>query len=123
MMHGFGMSFSWLWILIPALLVAVGLPLAARLIRGSDRQRIEGGSGRGLPAASMDAKLYRLAKENDGALTVSDVVVATGMPAERAEKALQRMTDGVRVRMDVTDDGRVVYEFAELLDRNKDEHG
>ena len=34
MMHAFGMSISFLWVLVPLLLIAFGVPLVARLVRG-----------------------------------------------------------------------------------------
>ncbi|MCK4516859.1 MAG: hypothetical protein KAU31_16470, partial [Spirochaetaceae bacterium] len=114
MMNGFGMSFGLLWWIIPIVALVIGAPLLRRLVgHRDDDRRIE--QDQPTPADSItDATIYRLAKLLKGRLTVSDVVVETGMGSTDAEKLLQAMTDGWRVRMEVSPDGMVVYEFAEL---------
>jgi hypothetical protein len=81
---------------------------------GSDYPR--GGSGRvtdrsGRPKAS---ELYRLAHNHGGTLTVSDVVVELGVEPAEAEAALESITDGQRVQMEVSPEGRVTYRFVEI---------
>lgn len=114
-MHMFGMGVSWLWILVPAALILVGIPIVRTLARRDSRRGLNDGGHDELPSGDTEAQVFRLAGRLGGRLTVSDVVVETGMPAARAEETLQRLTDGVRVRMEVSDTGIVVYEFAELM--------
>lgn len=127
MMNGFSMSFGFLWLIFPIAVLVIGAPLVRRLVHryrrdehlddergGEDGYR---GSGQ-LPAAGTitDAVIYRLAKRLNGRLTVSDVVIETGLGTEDAEQLLRSLTDSLRVRMEVSDDGVVVYEFVELME-------
>lgn len=57
----------------------------------------------------------QLARENEGVLTVTDVVLATSLSIKEAEVTLNDMVDGFRIKMDVADSGIVRYEFFELL--------
>lgn len=115
MMHVFGMSFGFLWMFIPVAAVFIGLPLLRNLIRRTKVHGLSENSPRSLPPGDADAVIYRLAKKLNGRLTVSDVIVATGMSSDRAEQLLQQMVDGLRVRMEVSPDGLVIYEFVELM--------
>lgn len=74
------------------------------------------GDGRSSPqiAAPSAADLYRLAQRHGGTLTVSNVVVDLGVEPAVAEQSLEACSDQIRVRMDVQDDGRVIYHFLEL---------
>jgi hypothetical protein len=69
---------------------------------------------------STRVRIYKLAFKLGGRLTVSDIVIETGMEVEEAEKLIQSMVDQQRIRMEVTDEGLVVYEFPEILARYKD---
>ncbi len=64
--------------------------------------------------SSAERKIYLLARKNGGSLTVSEVVADVGLPATEAERRLQEMTDEMRVRMEVSDDGVVTYHFPEF---------
>ena len=64
---------------------------------------------------SLQGKIMTLALHNRGTLTVSDVVIATGLSVKQAEETLNSMVDSYRVKMEVKDSGIVVYEFAELI--------
>lgn len=118
MMHYFSISFGLWWVVVPIVALVIGAPLLRQLLgqllgRRDGDPRIE----QDQPAAVdsiPDATIYRLAKRMNGRLTVSDVVIETGMGLSDAEKLLQAMTDGLRVRMEVLPDGFVVYEFVEL---------
>ena len=52
-------------------------------------------------------------------LTVTDVSAGTGLSFEKAEEALTGMVDASRVNMRVTDSGVIVYEFTEILAKNR----
>jgi hypothetical protein len=63
--------------------------------------------------------VFRLAARNKGRLTLSDVIVETGLDLDAAEKLLDRMVDGSRVQIDVNDDGMIFYTFPEIISRSK----
>jgi hypothetical protein len=75
-----------------------------------------GASGASAGAPPDAATLYRLARDHSGTLSVSTVVVELGVSPKTAEAALQAISDEVHVRMDVQDDGRILYRFLELGD-------
>lgn len=69
--------------------------------------------------SSMQSRIFRLAARQSGRVTVSDVVIETELSVKEAEDFMDRMVDGTHVRMEVTDEGQVFYEFPELIDRDK----
>lgn len=71
----------------------------------------------------MQVAVFRLAARNRGRLTLSDVVVETGMDLKSAEQLLDRMVDSARVRIDVNDNGMIFYEFPEIVSRIEHEEG
>lgn len=85
MMHSVGMAWGWIF---PTLVVLAG---------GAGRIERSGSPG------NLHAGLYSLAKKYHGRLTVSTVVVETGLSPAEAERVLESMTDNVRVRMEVTE--------------------
>jgi hypothetical protein len=64
--------------------------------------------------------VFRAAASHGGRLTVSELVVESGLTSAEAEKLLRQLTDGSRVCMEIGSDGVVWYEFPELL-RNEGE--
>ena len=64
--------------------------------------------------ARLESTIFRLAAAHAGRLTLSDVVIGTGLPMKDAEKVMDRLSDGTHVRFEVTDSGTVYYEFPEL---------
>jgi hypothetical protein len=71
----------------------------------------------------VEGRVYGLAYRLGGRLTVSDVVIETGLGTREAEQLLDGMADETHVRVQVTDDGRIRYEFPEILDRIQRERG
>lgn len=69
--------------------------------------------------STMQSKIFRLASRQGGRVTISDVVIETEMSVHEAEDFMDHMVDGSHVRLEVTDEGQVFYEFPELLDREK----
>lgn len=124
MMHGMmGGAALWLvWTVISVLAVGGGVAwLIAR--RAAHRESLPGSESHGrtsggeLPAGrhgSFSQTVFRLAREHDGVLTVSDVVVETGLSPGEVSDRLQSLVDGEHVTMDVTDRGSMRYEFPEL---------
>jgi len=66
---------------------------------------------------STEAQIFKLAYRLGGRITVSDVVVASGLSVDQVERILEHMVDNSRVRMDIDDEGMVVYEFPEIQAR------
>ncbi len=66
---------------------------------------------------SLHSEIMRLALDKGGTLTVTDVVMATGLSIEKSEEALNNMADGLRIKMEVRDSGIIVYEFPEIMKR------
>jgi hypothetical protein len=64
-----------------------------------------------------EVRIFRLAFKRKGKITISDVVLETGMSIKEAEATVNAMVDGMRVRMEVDDRGLVTYEFPEIMAR------
>ncbi len=65
------------------------------------------------------AQLFKLAQRLGGRLTVSDIVIETGLGVEEAERFIEAMVDNSHVRMDIDDNGMVVYDFPEIIARRE----
>jgi len=63
----------------------------------------------------VQQQIFKLAKQNDGKLTVTDVVLETGLSVRQSEETLNSLVDSYRVRMDVDVSGIITYEFSELV--------
>jgi hypothetical protein len=71
--------------------------------------------------SSLQLPVLKLAAEQGGRLTVTEVAAHLGWPLRRAERILWSLDDGIRVDSEVTDDGVIVYEFRELGRRSTPE--
>ena len=67
----------------------------------------------------LENRVFRLAYQLGGRLTVSDLVVDLDFGLEEAESFLGRLVDSTRVTMEVRDDGLVYYEFPEIIARRR----
>ena len=67
--------------------------------------------------AVLQSRVFKLAYRLGGRVTVSDIVIETGLSVDEAEELLQSLVDNARVRMEVDDRGMVVYEFPEIQAR------
>ncbi len=65
----------------------------------------------------IEARVFQLAYKLKGRVTVSDIVIETGLSVREAEAAIHGMVDNSRVRMEVGDNGLVTYEFPEIIAR------
>lgn len=118
MMHGFDFGFPFfmggplVWLII----IVGGYFLIRNII-----PRHSSGSAGDLQRYSdnefTEAEIYRLAAKHNGKITVSDVVTELGIEPKRTEKILESMADGIRVRMEVEENGAVFYTFPELQRR------
>ena len=125
---------GWMWAIpfgFPFLFfffIAGGIYILTRLLRGRWR-------GGGFPADDqewdiqeyhrygyeLEPEIFQLAYKRGGRLTVSDVIVSTGYGPKQAERIMEGLVDGSRVRMEVDNDGIVYYEFPEIIRRLEDE--
>ncbi len=69
----------------------------------------------------VEGRIFRAAYKRKGRLTVSDIVLETDLSMREAEEAINRMVDGLHVRMEVEDSGMVIYEFPEIMSRFENE--
>jgi hypothetical protein len=70
---------------------------------------------------SVEGSIFRAAYKRKGRLTISDIVLETDLSIREAEEAINRMVDGLHVRMEVEDSGMVIYEFPEIISRFENE--
>lgn len=87
-------------------------------IPGADPLETAGSTVRHEPRPqARESEIFRLAARMKGRITLSDVVLETGLGLKQAEELLEGMVDGTHVRMEVTARGIIVYEFPELIER------
>ncbi len=113
--------------LIPMFLIFIAVRVGMRIFHDffhdqTGRRRVGEPGGPGslfeLPRGrSYEARLFRLAYKLKGRITVSDIVLDTGLGVKEAEELVNGMVDGMRVRMEVDQKGMIVYEFPEILSR------
>ena len=86
-----------------------------------DRWQLFDRRGYGFPpparSRSIEGRIFRAALKHAGRLTISDIVLETDLSIREAEEVINGMVDSTHVRMEVADDGLVVYEFPEILSR------
>ncbi len=107
-------SDGWLWI-FPLVLVGI-LPLMEglrRLISERSRRKIEPGQREALD----EKEVLKLAQIEQGKVTPALVALKTSLTADRAEEVLQNLAKKGFTLMQVTEDGRVEYEFPEFKPR------
>jgi hypothetical protein len=67
-------------------------------------------------------QIFRLANKLKGKLTISDIVINTGLGIKEAEEVMNKLVDGMRIRMEVDDRGIVIYEFPEIIARYEEDN-
>ena len=84
-----------------------------------DRRQFYNGAGFNLfhRSRGIETRIFRAAFKHSGSLTVSDIVLETGLGVREAEEVINGLVDGTHVRMEVQDNGLVVYEFPEIISR------
>ena len=65
--------------------------------------------------SAMDARIIRLAATNSGTLTLSDVVLETGMNLKDAEKYMDGLVANSHAQLSLTGQDRFVYDFPDLM--------
>jgi hypothetical protein len=90
-------------------------------LNSRDRWQLYHGTGSDLfpptRARGIENRIFRAASKRAGRLTVSDIVLETDLSIREAEEVINGMVDGTHVRMEVEDNGLVVYEFPEIISR------
>ena len=128
----FGMFSTPFYFIFPLIMFFVVARVAARFIRGISRPpHRDLTDAFGVPQeayrkdprplirgkGSDESRIFKLALRLKGRLTVSDVVIETGLNLQQAEELLESLVDSVHVRMEVDDRGLVTYEFPEIIRR------
>ncbi len=127
------MMFFWGFPFFGIILVFMVVGLAMRVLRRfflkSDRHSpsrslpfeddflLPGLNGFNSPYEGLENRIFKLAYDLKGRLTLSDVVIGTSLTMREAEDYLNRMVDSSHVRMEVEDDGTILYEFPEIRRR------
>ena len=105
--------FNWGgWVVFPALMFGV-IPSVRAAVKLYGRR----GADAPPTPASREKQIMRLARANKGRLTAMNVAVDTSFSLAEAEELLDSMTKGGHVRMEVSDDGTILYEFPAFLPR------
>ncbi len=116
MFRGFGMFNGLILVFIIPAVIFLGAMFLKRLIGTGSRGKLKKSNP---DEQSLQSKIMRLALDKGGILTVTDVVMATGLSIKEAEEALNNMVDGLRIKMEVRDSGIIVYEFPEIMKRTE----
>ncbi len=124
-----------IWILLPFFFILIALRIGTRIFRdifkeldGSRKEDFRiAGSGREWlqnlrspkqkKPRSLEAQIFRLAYKLKGRVTLSDIVLETGLSLKEAEDTVTTMVDGLRICMEVDDRGLVIFEFPEIIYR------
>ena len=67
----------------------------------------------------LQKKILKLASAKGGTLTVTEVASDLNLAVPAAEKILESMDDGFRVRSDISSEGVLYYEFPEIVYRRE----
>ena len=67
----------------------------------------------------LQRKILRLASMRGGTLTVTEVAAELNLDLPAAEKILESMDDGFRVRSEISNEGVIYYEFPEIRYRSE----
>lgn len=59
-------------------------------------------------------KVLMLARQRGAVITVTEVATELGLSFPAAEKLMEAMDDGLRIRSEVSDEGIIYYEFSEI---------
>ena len=114
MFWGGGMVFFGIGVIVVLLTLFWGVKLLRRWT-GPSSMRARGDSSPEKLTPSIQREIFELAKHHKGKLTVTDVVLGTGLSLRSAEEGLNGMVDGYRIRMNIRDSGMIIYEFTELI--------
>lgn len=63
---------------------------------------------------TLNRIVFQIAKQRGGSVTLSEVVIVTGLDVAAAEDYMNSIIDGIHVTVEVDDTGRFTYEFPEF---------
>jgi len=101
---------QWFWV-FPTVFAGV-LPAVQGLQRLILKKT---GSNKGLDEALAEKAVLRLAKRQNGIITPAMIAVSTELTIDKAEKVLEKLAGKGYASMQVTEDGRIQYEFPEFI--------
>ncbi len=120
----FGFGFFPFFLLMPLIFIVLVVRVASGALRGWRRYEIDDEYARRLTRPDTqraphtdEAAIFKLAYRLKGRLTVSDIVVETGLGVHESERLVESLVDNSRVRMEIDDRGVVTYEFPEIMRR------
>jgi hypothetical protein len=120
----FFFGFGLLFFLPVIIFIFVAFRIVPRILNSIFREvdsnkRIQGNfsSGPVNQSDKIEHRIFQLAYRLKGRITLSDIIMETGMDMKKAEDTVNSMVDEVRVRMVVDDDGLIIYEFPEIIAR------
>lgn len=120
----FGFGFFPFFFLMPLIFIVLVARVASGALRGSRRYQVDDEYERRLPRPQTqraphtdEAAIFKLAYRLKGRLTVSDIVVETGLGVHESERLIESLVDNTRVRMEIDERGIVTYEFPEIIRR------
>jgi hypothetical protein len=67
----------------------------------------------------IQREVLQLATEREGMLTVTEVAASLDLSLQAAEKVMDSLDDGFRVRSEITEEGVIVYHFPEVQHRDR----
>ena len=103
MMHGFALG----WLILAFVFVVRPSKRHSDPPESRGQSRIEGDGA--------IARVFRLASRKQGRITISDVVVDLGISPTDAEDMMDRIVDGIHAQVELSERGRLVYVFPELI--------
>ena len=124
MFFGFPFFFA-IPLILPFLVIFMVFRVGSRLFRGITRRSYD--SIEEIPpidkelarrrSGSWEGMILNLAFRLKEKITLSDIIIETGLDMKEAEDIIDAMVDGTRVRLEVDPRGLVVYEFPEIIAR------
>ncbi len=102
--------------MLPIVLILFGVDLIHSFRRTvTERNRLSHGPrGKIFMEKQLDSTIFRLAKLRSGKISLSEVVVETGLNIKEAEQYMDSITDSEHVLLEIDGDGRLIYVFPEL---------
>ncbi|HUX14179.1 MAG TPA: hypothetical protein VMW87_14215 [Spirochaetia bacterium] len=107
---------DYAWIFLP-LVAYIAARTVRRLRERASHPRVEPGGAPPELTGPTHQDIFRAARAHGGRLTVSELIMETGIASKTAEDTLRGLADGTRVRLEIDADGVEWYEFPELLPR------
>mgnify|MGYP000603750103 CR=1 FL=1 len=120
MMHGFGFPFFmggpifWLLIIFGGYLLLRTFLLPHLHSRSRTDGTPSHTNSRNHSNEFVETEIYRVAAAHNGTITVSEVVTELHIEPKKAERIMESMSDGTRVRMEPDENGVMLYTFPEL---------